>query len=211
MKCSVAVSKDTKAEFAGLAVAQSIKKTLDSKPPDLAFLFFSSNFADEARTLVASIHKELAPRHLIGCMGEGVIGDREELEGSSAVILWAAQLPDVTLFPIRLLANEEDEKLSVQGWPKELEYRPDNPSFILFADPFSTPIEEIFSTIEQNCPGSLAIGGIASGGMDAGENRLVLNQDIYETGMVGIALWGQVAIFEPWCHKDVSRSVNGLL
>ena len=194
MQCAVAVSKETNAELAGQAVARSLKNTLGSEPPDLALLFFSPNFIDEARLLVDIIHHELSPRLLVGCMGDGVIGSTEELEGSPAVILWAAQMPDVSLLPIRLQPNEEGEGMSIQGWPEELEFRSDHPFFMLFADPFSTPIDEIFSTIEQYCPGSQAIGGIASGGTDLGENRLVLNRDVYETGLVGIAVWGPVSI-----------------
>ncbi|UCE63421.1 MAG: FIST C-terminal domain-containing protein [Nitrospirota bacterium] len=194
MECFVATSKETNAELASQAVVQSLKSKFGNEQIDLVFLFFSNNFADEARFLVTRIHEELSPRLLVGCMAEGVIGEDQEIEGSPAVIAWAAQLPGVALVPIRLMSNEDGERLSVLGWPKELEYRSDNPFFILFADPFSTPIEEVFSTIEHYCPGSQAIGGIASGGMDLGENRLVLNQDIYESGMVGVALWGPVSI-----------------
>ena len=194
MQCSVATSKETKAELASQAVVRSLKSKFGNDPLDIAFLFFSNNFADEARALVTSIQEELSPRLLVGCMAEGVIGEGQEIEGSSAVIAWAARLPGVSLVPIRLISNEVGDRQSVQGWPTELEFRPDNPFFILFADPFSTPIEEVFSTIEHFCPGSQAIGGIASGGMDLGENRLVLNQDIYDSGIVGVALWGPVSI-----------------
>ena len=180
MQCSVAVSKEANAELAGKAVARSIKNTLGSKPPDLALLFFSPNFIDETRLLVDIIHHELSPRLLVGCMGDGVIGSAEELEGTPAVILWAAQLPGASLLPIRLQANEDEHASAIKGWPEELEFRSDHPFFMLFADPFSTPIDEVFSTLEQYCPGSQAIGGIASGGTDLGENRLVLNQGVYE-------------------------------
>ena len=36
-----------------------------------------------------------------------------------------------------------------------------------------------------------AIGGIASGGMDEGESRLVLNEHIIESGVVGVAIQGR--------------------
>ncbi len=194
MECFVATSKENNAELASQAVVRSLKSKFGNDPIDLVFLFFSDNFADEARSFVTKIHEGLAPKVIVGCMAQGVIGEKQEIEGSSAVILWGARLPGVSLIPIRLISNEAGEELSVQGWPKELEYRSDNPFFILLADPFSTPIEEVFSTIENFCPGAQAIGGIASGGMDLGENRLVLNQDTYESGIVGVALSGPVSI-----------------
>ena len=194
MQCFVAATKETKAELAGHAVARSLKSKFGDDPLDMAFLFFSKNFADDARTLVESIQAELSPQLLVGCMAEGVIGEGQEIEGSSAVIAWAARLPEVSLIPLRLVSNEQGNRLSVDGWPKELENRSENPFFIMIADPFSTPVEEVFSTIEHFCPGSQAIGGIASGGWDLGENRLVLNQEIYDSGIVGVALSGPVAI-----------------
>ena len=194
MQCFVATSTETKADLASQEVAQSLKSNFGKDRPDLTFLFFSTNFADEAQAIVSGIQEELSPRLLIGCMADGVIGEGQEIEGSSAVIAWGARLPGVSLVPIRLISSETEEKLSVQGWPEELEYQTDNPFFFLFADPFSTPIEEVFSTIDHFCPGSQAIGGIASGGIDLGENRLVLNQEIFESGMVGVALWGPISI-----------------
>ena len=194
MQCSVAISRETNAELASRAVTRALKSNLGSDPLDLVFLFFSTNFADETQSLVTGIQEELSPHLLVGCMAGGVIGEGQEMEGSSAVIVWGARLPGVSLLPIRLSSNDGEERVSVEGWPEELEYRSDNPFFVLFADPFSTPIEEVFSTMESFCPGSQAIGGIASGGMDLGENRLILNQSIHQTGIVGVALWGPVSI-----------------
>ncbi len=39
-----------------------------------------------------------------------------------------------------------------------------------------------------------AIGGLASGGADLGENRLGLNNKIVEDGFIGVALWGPLVI-----------------
>ena len=194
MECHVAVSTDSHANLAGRSIARSIKAALGHEPIDLAFLFFSSHFSEEIEELVATVHHELSPVVLAGCMGEGVIGETEEFEGSTAVILWAARLPKVDLLPLRLYPDEQDGKEFLRGWPEELVHRSDKPTIILFADPFTTPFDEVFLTIERQCPGSPVIGGIACGGMDLGENRLVLNGDIYETGLVGVALWGAVTI-----------------
>ena len=67
-------------------------------------------------------------------------------------------------------------------------------TFLLFADPFSTPIDELFTLLDHHAPGSSAIGGIASGGMDEGESRLALNEHIFESGVVGVAIQGGVEI-----------------
>ena len=53
---------------------------------------------------------------------------------------------------------------------------------------------ELFSRIDQQCPGAPAIGGVASGGADLGENRLVLNDEVFHTGIVGVVVWGAISI-----------------
>ena len=194
MECHVAVSKESRAELAAQAVARSINVALGGEPPDLAFLFFSTHFVEDGQVLLDTVFQELAPKVVTGCMGEGAIGGTEELEGSPAVILWAGKFPHVHVHPIRLVHHEEEDGLMMRGWPPEGANRKDRPSFIVFADPFSTPIEEIFSTVERECPGSQVIGGIASGGQDLGENQLVLNQAIYGNGLVGVAVWGDVTL-----------------
>jgi small ligand-binding sensory domain FIST len=131
---------------------------------------------------------------MLGCMGEGIISPTEEYEGNSVVTVWAANLPDVQMLPMHLTFNDDEGKQSMEGWPEALNANIERPTFLLFADPFSTPIESVFSEIEQYCPGAPAIGGVASGGSDLGENRMVLNGNIVTEGMTGVALWGPVAI-----------------
>jgi small ligand-binding sensory domain FIST len=65
---------------------------------------------------------------------------------------------------------------------------------ILLADPFSTPVDEVLAVLADRCPGSAAIGGLAGGGHDSGENRLILNDEVYDGGLVGVALSGRIAV-----------------
>ncbi len=193
MRCHVAVSKERDIERAVQSLQESTWQSLQ-KPPDLAFLFFSSFFSEETHTLHAWVQEKVSPHHLVGCMSNGVIGESEEFEEQPAIILWSALLPDVTVDPIRLTAREREGRLLLQGWPESFQPQTRPPYFFLFADPFSTPIDEVFTSLERDCPRSLAIGGIASGGTDSGENRLVLDGEIFDDGVVGIALSGRVTI-----------------
>ena len=194
MQCHVAVSKETHIEQAVQSLQESTYRSLGKKSPDLAFFFFSSYFSEEAHTLHALIQEKVAPRFLIGCMSNGVIGGTEEFEEHPAVVLWSARLPEVTMYPIRLAPLERDGQLSLQVGSDLNQVQTQRPYVFLFADPFTTPMEEVFASIQRDCPGSPAIGGIASGGTDSGENRLVLNQNIYDSGAVGIALSGRIDI-----------------
>lgn len=163
-------------------------------PTDLAFLFFSSHYAENAEELAAAIRQELSPRLLIGCTGEGIITGSEEIEATAAVTLWAAHLPGVSLTPLRLTFDQDEEGFSIDGWPGELGEGSEQPTLILLADPFSTPMDEVLSLIADQCPGSIVIGGMAGGGHDLGQNRMLFNHEVYDGGVVGVAVAGPVSI-----------------
>lgn len=209
MQFHVDIARESGAEQAAQALVASVREAFGPTVPDLVCLFFSPHYANASRELVGTLHRQLAPRVMVGCMGEGVIGPSEEYENASVVTLWAAQLPGVRMAPLHLTFHEKEAQTLVpgsqpgtglEGWPQELETLSDRPTFLVFADPFSTPIEEVFEKMEERCPGAPAIGGIASGGTDLGENRLVFNGTIVKEGLVGVALWGPV-----WIRTLVSQ------
>jgi small ligand-binding sensory domain FIST len=194
LKFAAAAARERDSRAAGSAVAQAVRRDLEGKPADLACLFFSPHHAESAEELVEAVRRELAPRLLIGCSGEGVIGGGEEIESAPAVTLWAAGLPGVALTPFRLSADRDEYGISMTGWPGNLDELPERPSFLLLADPFSTPMDEVFSLLSDRCHGAPAIGGLAGGGRDQGGNRMVLDGDVYDGGLVGVALSGPLAI-----------------
>lgn len=209
MQFHVAIARDSGAEQAAQALTASVREAFGRTAPDLVCLFFSPHYANASRELVETLHRELAPRVMVGCMGDGVIGPVEEYENTSVVSLWAARLPEVRMVPFHLTFHEKETQssgpgsqpgLGFEGWPQELESLSDRPTFLVFADPFSTPIEDVFETMEERCPGAPAIGGVASGGTDLGENRMVFNGGIEREGLVGVALWGPV-----WIRTLVSQ------
>ncbi len=190
----MAASRDLDAAEAGRALAQAARNGLGKGAVDLAFLFFSSHYAKETEGLCAAIRSELAPGLLVGCTGEGVIAGSEEIENAAAATLWAARMPDVKLTPLRLSSPQGADGFAIRGWPEELGTTGEKPVFILLADPFSMPVDEVLSMLAERCPGSAAIGGLAGGGHDFGENRLLLNDEVYDGGLVGVALSGRIAV-----------------
>ena len=202
MQFHVAIARESGADQAAQALVASVREAFGPTAPDLICLFFSPHYANASGELVERLQRQLAPRVMVGCMGEGVIGPSEEYENASVVSLWAAQLPAARMVPLHLTFNEQETQSSYlfEGWPQELDSLSDRPTFLVFADPFSTPIEHVFEKMEERCPGAPAIGGIASGGTDLGENRLVFNGRIVKEGLVGVALWGPV-----WIRTLVSQ------
>jgi len=170
LKFAAAVSRERDSRAAGSAVAQAARRDLEGRQADLACLFFSPQYAESAEELVEAVRQELSPRLLIGCSGEGVIGGGEEIESAAAVTLWTASLPGVALTPFRLSADQDEYGISMTGWPGNFDESLEHPSFLLLADPFSTPMDEVFSHLADRCSGAPAIGGLAGGGRDQGDN-----------------------------------------
>jgi small ligand-binding sensory domain FIST len=194
MQCHVALSQESNPEVAAQAVAESVHEALGEEGCHLAFVFFSPHFSSEVSSIIEMIHEKLRPQTLIGCMGEGVIGSEKEIEEHPGLVLWGIRNPGMHVVPFMLTSKAEGESPSLEGWPVELESPAHPHTFFLFADPFSTPIDELLSQLDQHAPGSSAIGGIASGGMDVGENRMVLNREIIGSGVVGVSVQGGVEI-----------------
>lgn len=194
MNIHVAVSRKLEVGQIVSDVTQSMREAMGLETVDLVFVFFSTHYSEQAEQLVGLLWKSLNPQVMLGCMGEGVISSTEEFEGNAVVTVWGAKLPHVQMWPMHLSFSEENGRFTTEGWPATLQLTSERPTFILFAEPFSTPIESVFSEIEECCPGALAIGGVASGGSDLGENRLVYNGTIVTEGMTGVALGGSLAI-----------------
>jgi len=136
---------------------------LGGRSVDLAFAFFSPNHAESADLIVSTVRERLRPKVLLGCSAESVIGDTQEVEGQSALCLWAGHLPGTTLTPFHLEFVQAGEQFTASGWPKDMPTLDQNPSFLVIAEPFTTPAEALLGDIAERFPGASAIGGMASG------------------------------------------------
>jgi len=157
----------------------------------LAFVFFSPHHSHKADLIARMLREELATEVCLGCSGEGVIADAEELETAAALALWVGCLPDVRLTPLRLSFSQIHDQIQMSGWP---EPGAETTTFILLADPFTTPIDDVLSVMAERYPNAQAVGGLAGGGRGPGDNRLLKNGETYEGGVVGVQLSGPIAI-----------------
>jgi small ligand-binding sensory domain FIST len=186
-----ALSKTIDTETAAQDMADGIQAQLGGASIDLACLFFSAHHAAQADLLTNAITHALRPKLLIGCSGEGVISGAEELETTPAITVWAAALPGVDLYPVRSSFSPTQDQFHLGGWP---EPGAEDATFLVLADPFTTPVQEILGLLEERYPRAKALGGLAGGGQEAGMNRLVFNDEVLDGGMVGVRLSGAVEI-----------------
>ncbi|MBX3347642.1 MAG: FIST C-terminal domain-containing protein [Nitrospira sp.] len=191
MQFSVALSQQVDTDSAAFEAAASIRMQLGGTPIDLVCVFFSAHHTEGAGRLAELLTGTLRPKLLLGCSGEGVIAGAEELETTPALTVWAAALPDVDLHPLHSSFSPTQDQFHLTGWPIP---GVDDGSFLLLADPFTTPVQDILGILDDRYPGAQAIGGLVGGGQEVGANRLVLNDQVYDGGLVGVRISGAVEI-----------------
>jgi len=191
LQFATALSRKTDTEAATRDLADAIRMQIGTTPIDLAFVFFSPHHAANTSMISAMLQKELRTKVCLGCSGEGVISGSEEIETAAAMTVWVASLPDVKLTPLQLSVSQLQDQIHMPGWP---EPGLEKSIFLLLADPFSTPMQEVLSLMNDRYPYGSAGGGLAGGGQDSGENRLLLNDQGFDGGVVGVQLTGPIAV-----------------
>jgi small ligand-binding sensory domain FIST len=172
----------------GEAVGQ-VLETLSDERPDLLMLFASPHHIGAFEDIANSVRGLLDPTVLLGGTAGAVIGGGREIEDSPALSLFAARLPETLLTPARLEVVPTPDGPSIVGWPDH----PDG-TMLVFADPFTFPADAFLDRVNEDLPKLQVIGGLASAAMQPGGNRLVLDDQILDTGAVGAVLAGGVEI-----------------
>jgi small ligand-binding sensory domain FIST len=164
--------------------------------PDLALLFFSRHHLGAAQSLAETAQQRLAARCLLGCGGEAIVGNDQEIEAAPAVSLWLAHwtLP-VELEPFHLLVEQTPEGVSILGWPDALlSTDPARAAVLFLGDPFSFPVDHFLARMNEDHPGLRVLGGMASSGRKPGDSRLILGNQSLTSGAVGVLLQGSIKI-----------------
>ncbi len=175
--------------------SQQVLGQLAGERCHLACLFASPIYRTQWTEALARLHAVLKPGVVIGCSGSGVIGGDQELEWVPAVSLVGACLPGVRLLPFRI--SPEELELSSPGgfWIDKIGVIPgDQPSFLMFVDPYTCDAAKLLAELNATFPGRPVIGGLVSGGNEAGEHLLFYDTDIFRDGAVGLAMTGNVQL-----------------
>ena len=196
MKWASTVSDDPRLEVALRGAAAELRAQLGTASPDLVVAFVSGHHEADFERVPALMAAALGGGLLLGCSAGGVIGGGREVEQRPGLSLTAASLPGVELRPFHLAANAlpacPDD---VVAWERLLGVPSANePHFVLLPDPFSFDAEEFLRSVDRAYPRSRKIGGLASGGRNPGANALFLDRRVHRSGLVGVALHGNVEV-----------------
>ena len=191
LRFASALSRNTDTEAAVRDLADAVRAQIGQGTLDLAFVFFSAHHAEKAHLIATMMRDELSVEVCLGCSGEGIIAGAEELETAAALTLWVASLPHVRVTPLRLAFSQTQDQIQIAGWPTP---SAEGSTFILLADPFTTPVHDVLTIMADRYPNGKAVGGLAGGGHGAGENRLIKNGEVFNGGLVGVQLSGPVEV-----------------
>lgn len=196
MKWASAVSGEVDMSDAAAEAAAIVKAHLDSATPDLAVIFLSEHHRSGYDDFAMIVEGLLGPAHVIGCSAGGVIGGGREIEERPGLSITAAVLPDVRIEPFHLEhENIPDLDSSPRLWTERVGIAADiDPQFLLFADPFSFDVESFLKGMDFAYPAGTKVGGLASGARSPGGNALYLDGDLWNSGLVGVAMSGNLRI-----------------
>ena len=175
---------------------EAILSQMDGKSVDLTIIFVSPQFKDKYEEIPKLIRDRISSKHFLGCSGGGIIGGGKEAEQQAAFSMTCANLPDVEIKGIHTDTMKlPDQDTAPSVWREWLGVDVEkNPSFIFLADPFSFQGEEFLAGVDFAYPNSSKVGGLASGAQAQGGNALYLNDKIYNNGLIGLALSGNIGM-----------------
>ena len=160
-----------------------------SAEPDLVLFFVTPHHLPSFRALSRRLRQRYSTACLLGCTARGVIGGQREAERREALSLTAAILPDVRVRPVHLTP----EMRANEAWASQLAPAEDAPHhFLLLPEPFSCDVGQVLRTLRTQWPQAVPVGGLTSGAAGPGESALLLDDRVYEDGLVGVALSGNL-------------------
>ena len=174
----------------------SINRQMDGVPADLAVIFVSAHHEDRYEDIPGMVREQLGTSNILGCSGGGIIGNGQEVEQQPAVSITAASLPGVTIKGVHIQGDVlPDLDAGPNSWEDVMQVsRSDDPQFVILADPFSFPVQNLILGMDFDFDRSAKIGGLASGARQQGQNALFLDDQVFRNGAVGIALHGNIVV-----------------
>jgi small ligand-binding sensory domain FIST len=102
-------------------------------------------------------------------------------------------LPDTELRPFQVVARQPaEDTLDFSALPEIGDKQ--RAGVLLLADPFTFPTREYLDVLNERLPGVPVVGGMASGGNGPGQNFLITERGVEESGAVGVVVEGATEI-----------------
>ena len=195
MKWASAITEQSSIDDALAECAESIRGQL-GEAPQLAVAFVSPHYQPDYSRVGPMLSELLGAEHTFGCSGGGIIGAGLEVEQRPALSITAATLPGVEIEAFHLEGdNLPDLDAGPDKWRELVGVTEgQEPQFVLLADPFSFPVQNLIMGLDFAFPQAAKIGGLASGAQRPGDNALFLDGTVHGAGAIGLALHGNIVV-----------------
>lgn len=167
------------------------QSSLDGAPIDLAFAFISHHHAESIDQVAAPLAGSIGGGTLLGATTEAPIARGKEVESGPAIAVWLASLDATQIRSFRVDLQDTPDGQALVGFP--LIGDGVSAAFLL-TDPFSFPTNSLLASLNGDHPGLPIVGGAASGGQTPGDNALILNGEVFETGAAGVIMGPEVDV-----------------
>jgi small ligand-binding sensory domain FIST len=195
MRWVSAISEAEEFEDAVYAVGDTLAAGLDGAAPALVAVFVSAHHAQAYPRVGRRLADRFPGAHVFGASVRGAAGNGREVEGTPVIAAVAASLPNVELVPFHLDLGEIPDPENPAEFHQRLGIGPDHaPAFLLLPDPFTCDVDRLVRALDAAWPGSVKLGGLASAARRAGGNGLFSGRDVHNRGVVGLALYGDIAV-----------------
>lgn len=166
--------------------AAKVAAELDGHSIDLAVVFACGAHLAAPEATLEGVHDALQPDVLIGCGAGGVVGDGREIEGGTAVSVWAAAFENGIVSTFHAEVTEVDDGVAIAGVP-DLQGAG---GAILLPDPYSFPTDAVLAELADRAPGVPVLGGISGVRTLRGQAALFLGERVVPGGAVGVRFDG---------------------
>ncbi len=174
-------------------VVAGVASGLQGQTPDLAVVFVSHDHGTAIEHMGPRIAEKTGARIVLGCTGEGIVGAKREIEHGPAISLLCGTAPATHLRPFSVEARQiGEDKIGFTKMPEIVDAG--RASVLLLADPYTFPAGEYLETMNRAHPGVPVIGGMASGGSGPGQNLLITEKGLVESGAIGLVVEGEVEV-----------------
>lgn len=186
MRIGCGLSENADARVGAIEAAAAARDGLGGERADVAVVFASGAHLAAPEATLEGVHEALAPAQVAGCGAGGVLAGGREVEGGTAVAVWAAAVGNGRVEAFHATAVEVPGGIGVAGVP-DLD---GSSAVVLLPDPYSFPTESVIAGLHEAAAGVPVVGGIASARMPGEEPALLLGEEVVGEGAVGLRFEG---------------------
>jgi small ligand-binding sensory domain FIST len=185
VRIGVGVSTAPDARAAAVEAAAHARDELAGEAVSLAVLLGSRPHSDRATEILTAVQETVEPPALIGCIAQGIVAGRRELEDGPAVAVWLAAGLAAETFQLDFVRTGSGGLLTGYQFDRSA-----HDLHLLLPDPYTFPSSLLVEHLNADLPGTAVVGGVVSGGRGPGDTRLFRDHDVLSSGLVGVRLPG---------------------